>query len=86
MNPLFLNTILLGGSSRDKIHAASTAGFAQIELWRQDVEAFTPGPEALRPVLADHHLGLTDYQVLLSGGSNKGAISGRLVSKSSTTN
>lgn len=65
MNPLFLNTILLGGSTRDKIHAASKAGFAQIELWRQDVEAFAPGAEALGPTLADQDLGLTDYQVLL---------------------
>jgi 4-hydroxyphenylpyruvate dioxygenase len=65
MNPLFLNTILLGGTTRDKLRAASKAGFAQIELWRQDVDAFAAGPEQLRSELAACDLGLTDYQVLL---------------------
>lgn len=65
MNPLFLNTILLGGSTHDKLRAASQAGFAQIELWRQDVDGFAPGADELKIELATSGLGLTDYQVLL---------------------
>ncbi|MDE1148188.1 MAG: sugar phosphate isomerase/epimerase [Azospirillaceae bacterium] len=65
MNPLFLNTILLGGTTTDKLRAASAAGFAQVELWRQDVEAFGGTPDGLKDELATRTLGLTDYQVLL---------------------
>jgi 4-hydroxyphenylpyruvate dioxygenase len=64
-NRLFLNTILLGGSTDDKITAAKSAGFDQIELWHRDVENFQGGAESLRHRLAVSDLGLTDYQVLL---------------------
>lgn len=37
-NPLFINTVILGGTPEEKIEAAAQAGFSQIELWRQDVE------------------------------------------------
>ncbi|MGI4982245.1 MAG: sugar phosphate isomerase/epimerase family protein [Janthinobacterium lividum] len=63
--PAFLNTVLLGGSSRDKIEAAAAAGFQQIELWQQDVEGFDDSVEALRDRLASRGLGLADYQVLM---------------------
>lgn len=65
MGPLFINTILLGGSTEEKVAAARAAGFAQIELWRQDVELFALGPDRLRQYLAQSAIGLTDYQVLL---------------------
>lgn len=68
MNKLFINTILLGGSTTDKLVAAKRAGFDQIELWRQDAEAFPQGPAMLKGKLADLSLGLTDYQVLLDFG------------------
>jgi 4-hydroxyphenylpyruvate dioxygenase len=61
-NPLFVNTILLGGTTREKITAASLAGFGEIELWRQDVEQEMGGADAVRQRLKEFHLGLTDYQ------------------------
>lgn len=64
-NPLFINTILLGGSPEQKLHAASQAGFSQVELWQQDVEAAGAGVAGLQGVLNDLPLALTDYQVLL---------------------
>lgn len=64
-NPLFINLILLGGPPERKINAAQQAGFDQVELWRQDVEAFGAGPEALAATLQASGVGLTDYQVLL---------------------
>ncbi|MGI4860594.1 MAG: sugar phosphate isomerase/epimerase family protein [Janthinobacterium lividum] len=63
--PLFLNTVLLGGTTRDKLEAASAAGFQQIELWRQDVEGFNGSVDVLRDCLATYGLRLADYQVLL---------------------
>ena len=64
-NPLFINTILLGGGILDKVGAARAAGFDQIELWRQDVEAHGNHHDSLSSILRQHGLGLTDYQVLL---------------------
>ncbi|MEW7848758.1 sugar phosphate isomerase/epimerase family protein [Massilia aurea] len=70
-NPLFVNTILLGGSSRAKIAAARTAGFDQIELWRQDVEAESGGAAGI--VQALDGIGLTDFQVLMDFDGAPGA-------------
>lgn len=64
-NLFFLNTILLGGPTSAKVAAAHAAGFDQIELWRQDVEAVPGGAVAVGRLLSDNGLGLTDYQVLL---------------------
>lgn len=64
-NPLFINTILLGGSSEQKLHAAAAAGFQQVELWRQDVEAASGGAASLAHLCSQLSLGLTDYQVLM---------------------
>jgi 4-hydroxyphenylpyruvate dioxygenase len=63
--PRFLNTILLGGSTIDKLAAARAAGFDAVELWRQDLEAFDGGPAELAARLRDTPLGLVDYQVLM---------------------
>lgn len=65
MHTLFLNTILLGGSTADKLAAAAGAGFDQIELWRQDVEQAEGLTQGVVGELRKHRLGLTDYQVLL---------------------
>ena len=65
MQPLFLNTILLGGTTAEKIEAAAAAGFDQIELWRQDVEQAGGDAAAVADRLRQAGLGLTDYQVLL---------------------
>ncbi|WP_313517351.1 sugar phosphate isomerase/epimerase family protein [Pseudomonas sp.] len=64
-NPRFLNSVLLGGGTLANCRAARIAGFDQIELWRQDVEAFTADAPALGHALRSLELGLTDYQVLL---------------------
>jgi len=64
-NPLFINLVLLGGSTQDKIRAAKAAGFDQVELWRQDLEAFGGDARQLRSVLKEEGIALTDYQVLL---------------------
>lgn len=64
-NPLFINLILLGGPPEGKIKAAQLAGFNQVELWRQDVEASAAGPEGLAATLQASGVALTDYQVLL---------------------
>lgn len=64
-NPLFINTVLLGGNPQEKLAAAAQAGFAQVELWQQDVEAAEGGVETLTALCRSRSLGLTDYQVLL---------------------
>ena len=65
MNPLFLNLILLGGSTQTKIEAARAAQFDQIELWQQDLTASRVSAETLRSQLNEINLSLTDFQVLL---------------------
>jgi len=62
---LFINTVLLGGSTEDKIRAAAEAGFSQIEIWQQDIDAAGGNPAEIAGQLQHYNLGLTDYQVLL---------------------
>ncbi|WP_380177642.1 sugar phosphate isomerase/epimerase family protein [Kalamiella sp. sgz302252] len=64
-NPLFINTVLLGGTTEEKIIAAAQAGFTQLELWRQDVDAAKGTAQDVAALLQKQQLGLTDYQVLL---------------------
>jgi 4-hydroxyphenylpyruvate dioxygenase len=64
-NPLFINTVLLGGTTEEKIVAARDAGFDQIELWRQDIDVAPGGAGQVRDVLNANGVGLTDFQVLL---------------------
>ncbi|MEN5015246.1 sugar phosphate isomerase/epimerase family protein [Erwinia sp. Eh17-17] len=64
-NPLFINTVLLGGSSEEKLRAAAAAGFNQVELWQQDVSNAGGDAAALAELCRQLSLGLTDYQVLL---------------------
>lgn len=64
-NPLFINTVLLGGSPQQKLTAAAHAGFDQVELWQQDVAAATGGVEGVAALCHSLPLALTDYQVLL---------------------
>jgi 4-hydroxyphenylpyruvate dioxygenase len=63
-NPLFINTIVLGGGTKEKLVAAERAGFIQVELGLADVEAFDGGISSLRQFLRDHGLVLTDFQSL----------------------
>ncbi|MDX3935794.1 sugar phosphate isomerase/epimerase family protein [Stenotrophomonas sp.] len=61
--PRFLNTILLGGDTAGKLDAAAAAGFAQVELWREDVASSSVAD--VRAALTRTGLQLTDVQVLL---------------------
>ncbi len=63
-NPLFINTILLGGTPTEKIAAAHAAGFEQIEILTHDVEGYGASPECLGESLRELGVELTDYQVL----------------------
>jgi 4-hydroxyphenylpyruvate dioxygenase len=63
-NPLFVNTILLGGTPTQKIAAARAAGFEQIEILTHDVDGYDGSPEDLGHWLQELGVGLTDYQVL----------------------
>jgi 4-hydroxyphenylpyruvate dioxygenase len=65
VNPLFLNTVLLGGGSEAKLQAARHAGFDQVELWTKDVDAMPGGAAAVGALSHKLGLGFTDYQVLL---------------------
>jgi len=64
-NPLFLNTVLLGGDTVEKLTAAHAAGFDQVELWVRDVDNMTGGAAAVCERASALSLGFTDYQVLL---------------------
>ncbi|MFG6074986.1 sugar phosphate isomerase/epimerase family protein [Erwinia sp. DT-104] len=64
-NPLFINTVLLSGTTEEKIIAAAQAGFSQLELWRQDVDSAEGTAQAVASLLEEQRLALTDYQVLL---------------------
>lgn len=64
-NPLFLNTVLLGGTTEEKLFSASKAGFQQVELWRQDIDMMDGDIDLLNEDLQKLKLSLTDYQVLL---------------------
>ena len=72
-HPLFINTVLLGGSTADNIAAAGSAGFEQIELWRQDLDAHPDGAPGVLQALRQARLGLTDFQVLLDFDGAPGA-------------
>lgn len=63
-NTFFLNLILLGGTTGEKIAATRAAGFDEAEIWREDVEAFAQGPAALAALCKAQGLGLTDVMVL----------------------
>jgi 4-hydroxyphenylpyruvate dioxygenase len=65
IRPIFLNTVLLGGTPEEKLIAAHDAGFDQVELWTNDIDGFPGGASAVRRFAASRGLGITDYQVLL---------------------
>lgn len=64
-NKLFINTVCLSGSTQEKLRAAHAAGFDQVELWRQDVEATDGDCQGIKDLLQTLPVALTDYQVLL---------------------
>ncbi len=58
--PAFLNLVLLSGNTEEKLQAAREAGFDQVEIWREDVDASRQGAAHL----AQQGLGFTNLQVL----------------------
>ncbi len=73
-NPTFINMILLGGTPEQKIEAARSAGFDQVEIWRQDVEAHSGGPHGLGSKLRENGIGVTDFQVVRDFEGAPGAL------------
>jgi 4-hydroxyphenylpyruvate dioxygenase len=63
-NRFFLNFILLGGTTAEKVAATRAAGFDEAEVWREDVEAFAPGATELGDLCRAAGLALTDVMVL----------------------
>jgi 4-hydroxyphenylpyruvate dioxygenase len=63
-NPLFINTILLGGTPAEKMAAAKAVGFDEVEVWQQDVQDNVGGPANFCDQLREQGIGVTDYQVL----------------------
>ena len=63
--PRFLNTVLLGGTTVEKLDAARAAGFEAVEVWRQDLEGLDGTPADLAERLRDSRLGVVDFQVLM---------------------
>ena len=62
--PTFLNLVLLSGEPCQKLQAARDAGFDQVEIWREDVEAHSGGAAALAEIAACQGPGFTNLQVL----------------------
>ena len=63
-NKTFLNFILLGGSTEQKIAATLAAGFDEAEIWNEDVAAYPGGPAELGAHIKACGLRLADIMVL----------------------
>lgn len=63
-NKTFLNFILLGGTTEQKIAATRAAGFDEAEIWKEDVQAYPGSPSELKAHVAQVGLGLADVMVL----------------------
>jgi 4-hydroxyphenylpyruvate dioxygenase len=63
-NPLFINTVILRGTPREKIAAAQTAGFDQIELWSPDLDGCEGDHEAFGNWIRKQSVSLAAFDVL----------------------
>ncbi|MBD8094595.1 sugar phosphate isomerase/epimerase [Pseudomonas fluorescens] len=63
-NKTFLNFIMMGGSTEQKIAATRAAGFDEAEIWKEDVQAWPGSPDELKIRLAQAGLSLADIMVL----------------------
>ena len=63
-NARFLNLVLLEGKPLTLLHAAKQAGFDEVEIWQEHVQAAEGGAEAIRVQAQRLNLGLTNCQVL----------------------
>lgn len=63
-NPKFLNLVLLKGEPEQKLRAARAAGFGQVEIWYEDVQASAQGAIGLVQLAKQQQLRFTNLQVL----------------------
>ena len=63
-NPTFLNLVLLEGNPLTLLHAAKQAGFDEVEIWQENVQAAEGGAAAIRAQAQRLNLGFTNCQVL----------------------
>lgn len=63
-NKTFLNFILLGGTTEQKIAATRDAGFDEAEIWLEDVQRYPGSPDELKAQVEQAGLRLQDVMVL----------------------
>lgn len=63
-NRKFLNLVLLEGKPLTLLHAAKQAGFDEVEIWQENVQAAEGGAAAIRAQAQRLNLGFTNCQVL----------------------
>ena len=63
-NTPFINTVLLGGSTDQKIEAAGAAGFDEVEIWIADVDNHPESDIGVANSLRANAVRATDLQVL----------------------
>jgi 4-hydroxyphenylpyruvate dioxygenase len=63
-NPTFLNASMLGGSIAERVWAARDAGFDRLGLRPGDVEDCKGDGDALRGLVQEASLGVSDYQII----------------------
>ena len=76
-NSTFLNLVLLNGEPGQKLQAARDAGFDQVEIWREDVDANAGGAAALAEIAALKEPGFINLQVLRDFTGAPGALRGK---------
>lgn len=64
LNRTFLNLVLLDGEPLTLLQAAKQAGFDEVEIWQENVEAAEGGAAAVRAQAQQLGLGFTNCQVL----------------------
>jgi len=63
-NEMFLNLIVLGGNTEEKLRAAKNAGFDAVEIWNEDVDSYFGGATAVRTLANNLEIVFTDCMVL----------------------
>ncbi|PPI86361.1 sugar phosphate isomerase/epimerase family protein [Candidatus Pantoea edessiphila] len=63
-NLKFLNLVLLGGKTEQKLYAACKAGFDQVEIWREDIQNNSKGLSSITKLAIQKGIGFTNLQVL----------------------
>lgn len=63
-NLKFLNLVLLKGNAKEKIYAAHSVGFNQVEIWMEDIIEIPDGADFLARQAKKLGIGFTNLQVL----------------------